>query len=133
VIYVDRQQDIARARREAKIIVEDLEFSNVKALQVLIAVSELATNLHVHAVSGGRVILDKIQQQDTPGIQVISLDQRPGIVDLELAMQVRYNTAGSMGCGLPAVKRLMDEFEIESQRGHGKGCGTRIVARKWRD
>lgn len=133
VIQVDKELDIARARHEARLIVEDLGFSNVKVMQVLIAVTELATNLHVHASPGGKVILDRIQWFDTPGIQVISQDVGPGIADLELAMQDRYSTVGSMGCGLPAVKRLMDEFEVETQIGLGKDRGTRIVARKWRN
>ena len=47
-------------------------------------------------------------------------------------MQDRFSTAGSMGCGLPAVERLMDEFEISSQVEEGTGRGTRIVAGKGR-
>lgn len=132
VIRIDKEQDVARARREAKAMVEILDFSSVTAMQVLIAVTELATNLLVHAAPGGRVILAGVQRQDISGIEVVALDRGPGISDVDLAMQDRYSTVGSMGCGLPAVKRLMDEFELTSQVNTGTGCGTRIVARKWR-
>jgi serine/threonine-protein kinase RsbT len=33
----------------------------------------------------------------------------------------------SLGLGLPGARRLMDEFTIESQEGHG----TTVVMRKW--
>lgn len=135
VVQIEIEQDIARARREAKGMMEDIGFSSVAAMEVLIAVTELATNLHVHATPGGKVFLTEVQMEVQcgliKGIEVISLDQGPGIADIELAMQDRYSTIGSMGCGLPAVKRLMDEFELSSQADKGSNRSTRIVARKW--
>ena len=38
-----------------------------------------------------------------------------------------FSTGGGLGCGLPGVKRLMDQFTIDSAPGRG----TRVVARKW--
>jgi serine/threonine-protein kinase RsbT len=43
-------------------------------------------------------------------------------------MQLGYSTSGSLGLGLPGVKKLMDEFEIVSERGKG----TRVTVLKWR-
>ena len=132
VIAIEKEQDIAWAAREARAMAEDLGFSPVKVIQVSVSVMELATNLFVHALPGGRLCLDEIREQDQVGIEVIAADAGPGIDDIDLAMQDRYSTAGSMGCGLPAVQRLMDEFEIISQAGGGNGCGTTVTARKWR-
>lgn len=131
VVHVHNEQDVARARREAKAIAVVLNFSLITEMEVLIAVTELATNLHVHARPGGRIILKQIQVEDTTGIEVVSVDEGPGIENIELALQDRYSTAGSMGCGLPAVKRLMDDFVLESQTRLGTNCGTRIMTRKW--
>jgi len=39
-----------------------------------------------------------------------------------------FSTSGSLGLGLPGVRRLMDEFEITSQPGRG----TTVVVKKWR-
>jgi serine/threonine-protein kinase RsbT len=48
------------------------------------------------------------------------VDQGPGIADVELALQDGYSTTGKgLGSGLPAVRRLMDTFEIETAPGHG--------------
>ncbi len=38
-----------------------------------------------------------------------------------------FTTSGGMGAGLPGVKRLMDEFTIDSETGEG----TLITATKW--
>ena len=131
-IRIDMEEDIARARRTAKIVMENLGFSPVSVMPVLISVTELATNLFVHAAPGGEILLHEVQTEGLIGIEVVALDRGPGIEDIELAMQDRFSTAGSMGCGLPAVERLMDEFEISFQVEEGTGRGTRIVARKWR-
>jgi len=55
------------------------------------------------------------------------LDSGPGIPDPERAMEDHYSSSGTLGLGLPGVKRLMDEFELESKPGEG----TRVIARKW--
>jgi serine/threonine protein phosphatase PrpC len=57
------------------------------------------------------------------------VDSGPGIADVERAMTDGFSTVGSLGYGLGAVNRLMDELEITSQ-GRGVG-GTRIVCRRW--
>ena len=62
------------------------------------------------------------------GIEVVCKDDGPGIPDVKLAMQDGFTTNGGLGGGLPAVERLMDEFEIAST----VGGGTRIAARKWK-
>ena len=48
------------------------------------------------------------------------------IKDIRKALQDNYSTtSGSLGIGLPGVKRFMDEFKIKS------GKGTTVVVRKW--
>ena len=54
-------------------------------------------------------------------------DNGPGITDIELALQV-YSSSGSLGLGLPAVKRIADEFEISSSV-----LGTTIEIIKWKN
>lgn len=49
-----------------------------------------------------------------------------GIEDIERALRDSESTSGTLGLGLPGVKRMMDEFYIESSP-----AGTQVVARKW--
>ena len=48
------------------------------------------------------------------------------IEDVEQAMKDRYSSGGTLGLGLPGVRRLMDVFRLESVPGQG----TRVVAAK---
>jgi serine/threonine-protein kinase RsbT len=54
-------------------------------------------------------------------------DRGPGIGDCEAAMQDHFSSGGTLGLGLPGVKRMMDEFSLESVPGEG----TRVTVRKW--
>ena len=50
-----------------------------------------------------------------------------GIADVEQAMKENVSTGGTLGLGLPGTRRLVDEFDIESQPGQG----TRVRIVKW--
>jgi serine/threonine-protein kinase RsbT len=58
---------------------------------------------------------------------IVGRDTGPGIRDVGSAMRDGYSTSGGLGLGLPGVRRLMDEFEIESTLGRG----TRVAVKKW--
>lgn len=49
---------------------------------------------------------------------VIARDEGPGIPDLKAAMRPGFSTSGSLGLGLPGVRRIADHFEIVSN-SHG--------------
>ena len=42
-------------------------------------------------------------------------------------MSDHFSSRGTLGLGLPGVKRMMDEFSLESTPGEG----TRVTVRKW--
>jgi len=114
------------ARRAARALAEALGFAPTACEEIVLAVTEIATNLVRHA-QGGKLILTSLLAEGRPGLQVESHDEGPGIRDVEQALADGFSTAGSLGAGLGAVNRLMDELEITSERRRG----TRIVCRKW--
>ena len=61
------------------------------------------------------------------GILVEARDEGPGIPDVAKALQDGYSTSGSLGLGLPGIRRLMDEFEVRSTVGKG----TTVSTIKW--
>jgi len=124
-IEIQSQSDVEHARREARLLAASAGFDAADAEMVAISVSELATNLHRYARQG-RIVLRRIDGNGKTGIEIESRDNGPGIADIDRAMQDGYSTGGGMGSGLPAVKRLMDEFAIESRPE-----GTTVTARKW--
>jgi len=124
-VAVASRVDAERACRSARTLVRELGFSAVDAECVSLAVSELATNLVRHA-HGGELRLAIVEGPRGRGVQVESRDAGPGIANLDLALEDGYSTTGGLGSGLPAARRLMDEFTIASD-----DRGTHVVARKW--
>jgi hypothetical protein len=94
--------------------------------EIALVVSELGTNLVKHA-KDGVLRLQRTEKAGRTGIQIDSEDQGPGILNVEQAIADDFSTAGSLGCGLGAVNRLMDEFGVASR----PGAGTSIVCKRW--
>ena len=69
-----------------------------------------------------------ILEHERYGVHVIVRDEGQGIADVDAALQVGNASRGGLGLGLPGARRLMDEFEVESELGRG----TTVVMRKWR-
>jgi len=129
VIEVSAIVDVVAAREAAKAVCEAAGLDRKAIEEVAIAVSELATNLVKHA-KRGRLVFTLAREGKRTGIQIESVDSGPGIPDLQRAMSDGYSTSGSLGYGLGAVNRLMDEFDIAAPLQGGKG--TRITCRRWR-
>jgi serine/threonine-protein kinase RsbT len=124
-LAIQTRLDADQARREARRLAVDLGFDRNGAEAVALAVSELAMNLHRYAV-GGEIVVRSVADGVRRGLEIESLDTGPGIADSAQALQDGYTTSGGLGSGLPAARRLMDDFELTTAPS-----GTRIVARKW--
>ncbi len=114
---------IAAARR----FCADMGATAVCAAHVATAASELANNLWMHSSRGGRIGFTALRTLRGLGVELVSHDDGPGIADTQHALVDGFSTGGGLGCGLPGVRRLMDEFELQST----PGVGTRVVTRKW--
>jgi serine/threonine-protein kinase RsbT len=68
------------------------------------------------------------RQQGRALAVIVASDDGPGIRDIRMAMRDGFSTSGSLGLGLPGVRRLMDDFEIVSEQGKG----TTITVKKWK-
>ena len=124
-IHIAAEMDVARAALRAAMIGEQIGFDATARAMLSTAVSELARNIIKYA-GKGEVRLTPLDG-DRPGVEVVAIDQGPGISDTAAALTDHYSSSGTLGLGLPGVRRLMDEFELQSAVGEG----TRIVARKW--
>jgi anti-sigma regulatory factor (Ser/Thr protein kinase) len=123
-IPIRQTHDVGDARRQAQYAIKD-RFDETAVGRVGIVVTELAGNLVKHA-GGGTIILRLLEIGSETGLEVISLDDGPGM-DLQKCMEDGYSTAGSPGTGLGAVNRLTTSLDIYSL--HGKG--TVMVATLW--
>jgi serine/threonine-protein kinase RsbT len=121
------EPDVVVARTITKRLAESIGMDVLAKYSVMTAVSELGWNILRHAGTGTIAIRTVHDENGQAGIEVTAVDSGPGIEDIELALQDSYSTIGTLGCGLPAVKRLMSDVVIES--GHGEG--TRVRAVRW--
>lgn len=126
-VAINSDQDIVSARQKGRQMAAELGFSAGDATLIATAISELARNI-VSYSRKGEITLKMVNGSNRQGISVIATDEGPGITDLHQALRDGFSTSGSLGLGLPGVRRLMDEFEITSQPGRG----TKVVVKKWR-
>jgi serine/threonine-protein kinase RsbT len=104
----------------------EMGFVIVDQIGVATAASELSRNAYQYSGTG-KVIIKPVSRNHARGIEIVVEDQGPGIPDLEQALQDGFSASSGRGHGLPGSRRLVDEFEIESQTG----AGTRVTIRKW--
>ena len=126
-VEINSDQDIVVARQKGRGLASELGFSSGDATLIATAISELARNIVSYARTG-EIKLKGIHGSSRIGILVIAADDGPGIIDIRQALRDGFSTSGSLGLGLPGVRRLMDEFEITSQPGKG----TTVAVKKWR-
>jgi anti-sigma regulatory factor (Ser/Thr protein kinase)/serine/threonine protein phosphatase PrpC len=129
IIPVLQSSDVSVARQAVRAMARALGFDEQVNEEVAIAVSELAWNLVKHA-RDGRLTLTALRERERAGIQIESVDSGPGIADVEQAVTDGFSTVGTLGSGLGAVNRLMDEFDITSDPQDGGS--TRIICRRWK-
>lgn len=113
---------------ETKLLLQKAGFNKTCQTLVATVTSELATNILRYA-NKGTICLTLINNGEKTGIEIQAVDCGPGIEDVTQALQDHYTTTqNSLGMGLSSLKRIMDEFSIDSQPGKG----TKITAKKWK-
>ena len=118
--------DVRRVVLEATLYAKEAGFAETPSRMIATAVSELARNILKYARTG-EVRLRRIEEPGRRGVEMEASDRGPGIPDIEAAMSDHFSSSGTLGLGLPGIRRMMDDFSLESTPGEG----TRVTARKW--
>lgn len=124
---VRTDQDVVMARQAVRRMTKELGFSLVDQTKMVTAASELARNTVTHG-RGGDMHYELLQDGDRQGLRLSFVDEGPGIANLTLALTDGWTTGTGLGMGLSGSRRLVNEFHIESQPGHG----TRVTITRWR-
>jgi len=125
VVRIKAEEDVVRARAVGRDLSRRLGFTEVAQTKVATAISELARNIVNYAGVGE--ISVRALAGTRRGVEVVARDEGPGIADPELVMSGNYRSKSGMGAGLRGTRRLVDEFEIETQIGKG----TTVRVRKY--
>lgn len=126
-VAIQREADIVLARQAGRQMAAQLGFTSTDQTLIATAISEVARNIVVYAIQG-EIVLTPADEGGRIGIQVQAIDSGPGIDNKELAMRDGYSTKNSLGLGLPGARRLMDDFNLESEIGRG----TLVTMKKWK-
>ena len=125
-VRIHRDTDIVKARSIARELALRVGFAGSEPVLLATAVSEIARNI-VEYARLGVITISTAQNGTRPGLVVVAQDAGPGIADVPKALHQGYTSGRGLGMGLPGVRRLMDEFEITSEVGHG----TTVTMKKW--
>ncbi|MED1205962.1 anti-sigma regulatory factor [Heyndrickxia acidicola] len=126
LIPIQTEEDIIIARKMGRELAQTLQFQSLDKARIITAVSELARNIYRYA-GNGHIQFEPLEEPWKIGLKIIASDTGPGIPDIQKALVPGYSTIGGLGAGIPGVKKMMDEFYIESSPREG----TRITAIKW--
>ncbi len=125
-VIIRSDRDVVTARALARELATMLGFGPVDQARIATTVSELARNVIAYAGTG-QVTLRSLDENQAVGIQIECRDQGPGIGDIAQALGDEAFRVNSVGRGLSGARRLMDEFELQSE----VGVGTTVICRKW--
>ena len=121
------EHDIVLARQAVRRMAQELRFSLVDQTKIVTAASELARNALIYG-GGGKMKWQVLLDGTKTGLRLSFEDQGPGIPNLELAMTDGWTSGNGLGLGLTGARRLVNEFELDSQ----VGVGTRVTITRWK-
>lgn len=126
-ILITSDKDVVTARQQGRAMALQTGFSGSEATLIATAISELARNIVSYANQGSVTLKPVHGTNGATGLTIVASDSGPGIADLTLALRDGYSSSGGLGLGLPGVRRLMDQFDIDSSAG----SGTTVTITKW--
>jgi serine/threonine-protein kinase RsbT len=125
-VEIRSTSDIVTARQRGRMLALELGFTGADVTVIAAAISEVARNIVEHA-EAGEMIFAETPQPGRTGLVIIAHDEGPGILDAERVVEFGRGARDGLAVGLPGVRLLMDDFEIESTIG----SGTTVTMTKW--
>jgi anti-sigma regulatory factor (Ser/Thr protein kinase) len=129
---VQDSSQIAATRREALALAGQIGLGERECADLAVLVSEAASNLVKHAREGTCLLRSLVHRPagkpDQRGIEILCLDHGPGMRDVAACLRDGFSTAGSLGSGLGALRRMSSAFDLYSLPG-----GTALLLELWND
>jgi serine/threonine-protein kinase RsbT len=127
VVELLTEHDIVAARTAVRRLAQELLFGLVDQTKMVTAASELARNAVVYG-GGGILRWEILADGVKKGLRLTFKDEGPGIPDITRAMTDGWTSGKGLGLGLSGAKRLVNDFQIESNPGKG----TRVTITRWK-
>jgi anti-sigma regulatory factor (Ser/Thr protein kinase) len=103
-----------------------MHIARINELDIIVA--EMTSNLFKYS-NDGEILVGVFANGGSPYMELISIDNGPGITNPSKMMQDGMSTTNTLGHGLGSMKRLSDVFELYSQ----VGWGTIVLSRVYSD
>lgn len=126
LLLANHASSAGEARRVALRLAEELGLEEEDCGRLAVVVSEGVSNLVKHAREGELFIGPGA---DDESVEMLFCDKGPGMSDIPRCFSDGYSTAGTMGSGLGAMRRLSDFFHVHSRPGEGTLISSTIVKR----
>lgn len=141
-IEIRDEAQVGAARRAVHEYAARLGFTERELAEIDIVVQELGTNAATYATGNSRLHYTTTIGRAPAGLELCYWDAGPGIYNIDRAVRDGVSTSGSLGTGLGAIRRLMDQFDLYStvrttsrlslQAARRTTHGTCVLARKWK-
>jgi serine/threonine-protein kinase RsbT len=116
-VPIRRSADIMMSRKTAAQFAVRLGFSNTDATLIAAITSELARFI-IHGGQPGQIVLNVLEDGAKRGLQVMARHQQDAAPEAAAASRRRQ---------LAGVGKLVDEFTMVTEQGHG----TTVTVKKW--
>jgi anti-sigma regulatory factor (Ser/Thr protein kinase) len=131
-LLIEDPSQVGEARRIVTSVGEDAGLGETERGKLALIITEAGNNLLKHA-KRGKIVYRVLKSEVGAGIELLILDQGPGISDIGKSLQDGYSTAGTPGTGLGAIQRLSDYFEIYSQAGSGTVVLSQVFSKSYQE
>jgi anti-sigma regulatory factor (Ser/Thr protein kinase) len=120
-IAVTDESSVGEVRRAAQYAAQRVNLDETQSGKLAILATEASRNTLIHGGGGHVIVAGSGTGADTGEcslVRILALDKGHGIADIASAMSDGYSTAGTMGGGMGAMKRMANTLEIfTSQSG----------------
>lgn len=116
-IPITDESSVGEARRKALLVAQRLGFDETRSGELALLATESSRNVLIHG-GGGQVAISAVREHGEPLARILAMDQGKGIANIAEAMADGYSTAGTMGGGMGAMKRMSTAHEVFTGR-HG--------------
>jgi serine/threonine-protein kinase RsbT len=127
VLPIRLEQDVVLARQAVRRLAQEHGFGIVDQTKLVTAASELARNTLIYG-GGGELRWEVILDGGRRGLRLHFVDQGPGIPDVQQALVDGWSSGSGLGLGLSGAKRLVNDFELQTEVGKG----TRVTVTRWK-
>ncbi|MFI5592125.1 anti-sigma regulatory factor [Amycolatopsis sp. NPDC051758] len=125
-IVIRADEDVVRVRQLVRAHALRLKLSLVDQTKLVTATSELARNTLIYG-GGGTARVEEVANGHRKGVRATFHDDGPGIPDVTVALADGWSSGTGLGLGLGGAKRLVDQFDLDTEVGRG----TEITVVKW--